>query len=388
MTADQTLERWKQKGLKFEKFQKCLTSLPPVRSGSGDSSTYNCPILQSWKCIDALVLNSIKVSGRYALHLSLLLLNQKSLFISFLIIVGRFVPMIASHSLVKPNNNITTAIISIHGLNENAMAAYDSISTSVNNVDRASGEHPNNVLVVVPWFHRNSVHSSDWNPSSCQDISPSAQSFAWSANSSWVSGGDSILLDPNLSTGAADYSYVSSFGVLDDLYTTLTKPEMFPSLRHITYVGFSAGGQMINRYAWATEVGQVAAAPDVSKKRSRFQHTPTASAAEDKEAISYRKRVVQRLQKTDVSVRFIVSDASSYVYFDNFRPDASCRAALDSGPLHHCDRFAEHTSTWCGQFNTWKYGTVVLPGPHDGVSYVNAIARGEGAVAARTEQYR
>jgi hypothetical protein len=182
-----------------------------------------------------------------------------------------------------------------------------------------------------------------------------------------------------VNTPAANFTSVAAFTVLDDLYDSLTAAGVYPSLRRISYVGFSAGGQMVNRYAWATERGRRVSkeVPPPPKSRFQFDEDKTPSVV---------KVIETDLDK--VPVRFVVSDASSYVYFDNTRPALTCRDNRNTGSKHNCSSFVETTADSCNQFNVWKYGTVVLPGAQDGVSYLQSLAGSPSKVAAHTEHYR
>jgi hypothetical protein len=91
---------------------------------------------------------------------------------------------------------------------------------------------------------------------------------------------------------------VSSYAALDAVLHRLGDRSLFPALRTLVLAGFSAGGQMVQRYAI---VGREAAS----------------------------------LQVAGVHVRYVVGSPSSYLYFSADRP----------GP-----------TTACGHFDHWKYG--------------------------------
>ena len=91
---------------------------------------------------------------------------------------------------------------------------------------------------------------------------------------------------------------ITSFGAIDRLVATLL--ESYPHASSVTIAGFSAGGQFVQRYA------AFASAP-------RWQ----------------------------VQVRYVVSDPSSFVYFDPWRPRRDAAA--------------------CPQYDRWKFGTEHLP---------------------------
>jgi hypothetical protein len=207
---------------------------------------------------------------------------------------GKFVPILATHDVGIVNTDVTSAIVAVHGLNENVIGTFTGVIASLRN--------RTDIIVIAPWFHRMPVLGNSWSPR-C-DL---PESISWSKNSSWVGGGDNIHEYDN-TTGAIG---ASSFSVLDSLYRTLSMKMFFPSLQRVTFTGFSAGGQMVNRYAWATKVG-------------RRGHSNSS--------------------KTGLAVRFIVSDASSYLYLNSLRPAPSCTPLEDTGLLHKCEEFKWYTT--------------------------------------------
>lgn len=81
---------------------------------------------------------------------------------------------------------------------------------------------------------------------------------------------------------------------------------------------------MLNRYAWASDVGS-----SVPSK-----------------------------------VRFVLGDASSYLFFDSRRPDSLCRPLHDTGVEAVCSTFgyiSDADATACPGYDSWKYGVGVLP---------------------------
>lgn len=216
------------------------------------------------------------------------------------------------------------------------------------------------------------------------------------ANASWISSGD-----PYVAFGSSQELPLSSYGVLDSLYEYFTQPTKYPNLQQISYVGFSAGGQMINRYAWASKIGRPLhrIAPNT---KGTTETTPGESAD---------------ISATNVRVRFIVSDASSYLYFDNLRPAGECRASYDTGVSHTCDTFTRYYNsnelplihlrgegfdrtmeeeeeegvaevTTCKEFNNWKFGTNIIPGVELGYSYFQPFIDQPDLIKEHTYWYR
>jgi hypothetical protein len=121
-------------------------------------------------------------------------------------------------------------------------------------------------------------------------------------------------------------------------------------------------------------------------------------------------------------VRFIVSDASSYLYFNAVRPAPACRPMYDTATNHSCRDFMLYTEivpyvdehdakrqaagsgdvavsaspyspvklsiTNCKEFDTWKYGTLLPADMKEGYSYFKDLLDNTETIAQRTEQYR
>lgn len=146
-------------------------------------------------------------------------------------------------------------------------------------------------------------------------IQPSAH---WTT-SRWLSGG-------NISPGASSAAqFTTAFDVLDKLVGRLMNRELFAGVQIVTLVGFSAGAQLSSRYAFATPLG---APRDVDG--------------------------APRL-------RFVVSDPGTYLYLDDTRPAASCRAPRDTGPDATCGAFeVPPEAETCPSYDDYKYGLSAL----------------------------
>lgn len=117
--------------------------------------------------------------------------------------------------------------------------------------------------------------------------------------------------------------YTSSFYCIDSIVHTLSNRSQFPNIKRIVLTGFSAGAQFLNRYAWASDVGN---APS--------------------------------------NVRIVIGDASSYLYFSPLRPNPSCCPLEDTGPHAKCSSFngvSVVDATACPGHDAWKYGVKSLP---------------------------
>lgn len=132
-------------------------------------------------------------------------------------------------------------------------------------------------------------------------------------------------------------THVPSSAVLKEIVTALGAAHargVLPNLERITIAGFSAGAQIVNRWALFSPMEPQLIQNDA--KMLQGQH-PNADAtgttvAQDSAAQS---------AKASVTVRAIVADGSSYVYLDQRRPDPkACNQGKDTGSNHTCTAFA------------------------------------------------
>lgn len=189
---------------------------------------------------------------------------------------GRFVLVYRSHPLTKANAKITRALIGIHGSTRNA---DDYFPSSMAGTFLAGAL--DTTLVVAPRFA--GASKGGRNSESCNDkLAPGELAFSCSG-SDWRGGGPAV-----------DSPGVNSYGVMDELIRLLADKKRFPNLRHIVLMGHSAGGQYVSRYVAVAK--------------------PTPQG---------------------VSVRYIISNSSSYLYLDASRPGAT---------------------DGCAAFNQWKFG--------------------------------
>jgi hypothetical protein len=282
-------------------------------------------------------------------------------------------------------------------------------------------------IVAVPWFHSTSVAGRQWGEQGESEDSwlidefPVPQnSLSWSANTSWIAGGDN---DPTVPSTNASSHRISSYAVLDAFYTDLSRRELFPALRRVTYVGFSAGGQLVNRYAWATPLGTDLRTTTAKERNSRSEaETPAlSSSSSSSDSSSGPSLPSEDTTAAPLSVRFIVSDASSYLYFNAVRPAPACRPMYDTGTKHACGKFMMYSQvvpyaqgdsqkqygnsadaaasaspyspiklsiTTCKEFDTWKYGTILPADMKEGYSYFRDLLDNPAAIAERTQLYR
>ncbi len=112
-------------------------------------------------------------------------------------------------------------------------------------------------------------------------------------------------------TDASRIGSMSSFDPIDRFIEQINNAQLFPNLTSITIAGHSAGGQFVHRYAVGTRVEQ---------------------------------------SLTGISVRYVVSNPSTFVYI---RPDRAITGTLDE--------FEIPEAADCTEYNSWPYGFDTSP---------------------------
>jgi hypothetical protein len=206
-----------------------------------------------------------------------------------------FLPVYSSVDLTKPLQ-VDSLLIFVHGIRADANAFFCDAFKAV----------PASVGVIVPWFGDEQVQLSTWlgdAAAAASSLSKTTSSLYWKG-SGW-SDGAAAASDPS----------IASFAAMDAVIDHASKAGR---LKQVVVAGFSAGGQMVQRYAWATAYNSGSSPP----------------------------------------VKFVVSDPSSFLYFDSRRPEEACRPHKDTGSGWSCAKFCKYTTTSanCDAFNTYKLG--------------------------------
>ena len=190
-----------------------------------------------------------------------------------------------SQDWAKPLPAVTRAVITIHGVLRNA----DVYKKSAEQALAASGLDPASVLLIEPQF----LDAAD---AKAHDLP--AETLRWS-HTGWEGGEAALAPAP-----------VSSYAALDAILAKLADRRLFPALTQVVVAGHSGGGQVVQRYAVATQGEAV-------------------------------------LQQQGVKLRYVVANPSSYAYFSAERPAG--------------DGFAPFDGASCPEFDQWKYGMAARP---------------------------
>ncbi len=191
-------------------------------------------------------------------------------------------PVYADHPLDQPAPDVVRVFIVIHGTLRNADTYY----ASGRQVVEKAGAAGSGTMVVAPQF----LTRAD-----TRAFSLPASTLAWTQEG-WKGG------EPARQPGP-----VSSFAALDALLAHFADRGLYPSLTTVVVIGHSAGAQLLQRYAVAGHEGDA-------------------------------------LARGGVAVRYVVANPSSYLYFDDERPNADAIA----GGI-------------CPRATQWKYGLKSAP---------------------------
>ncbi len=176
-------------------------------------------------------------------------------------------PVFASADLGRPQPGVTRAVLIFHGLLRNADSYYEAGLSA----RAAAGPAGASSVVIAPQFLATVDIPAHNLP---------ANTLGWPVDA-WAGGEPASTPAP-----------LSGFDAVDALLARLADRTLFPALKTVVIAGFSAGGQIVQRYA---VVGEGEAA----------------------------------LAKSGIATEYVVSDPSSYLYFtaDRPRPNAACAKA-------------------------------------------------------------
>ena len=237
-------------------------------------------------------------------------------------------PMYADHAIEAASPDVTKVLIIIHGTLRNADAYY----AAGEELLAKAGDLADGTMVVAPQF----LIGPD-----VDAFSLNAQTLAWTQNG-WKGG-----------EAARQPAPISSFAALDALLKHFADRRLYPSLKTIVVMGHSAGAQLVQRYAVAA-------------------------------------REIEDLTSAGISVRYLVANPSSYLYFDNERPALQDQqAGLASCPKATQWRYGlagapPYVSTQDPKLLETKYAArnvVYLLGQADTNPYTHFIDRSCGAMA-------
>lgn len=179
--------------------------------------------------------------------------------------------------LHRPDAGIQRAVVFVHGVQRDA-DRYFGVGLGLLHAARLDAS---STLLLVPHFL------------TASDPSPDSKIPLWRGGN-WMQCQDSRGKEA-----------INSCGVLDDIARYLSTGKRFPVLKEIVFIGHSAGGQLMQRYAVLNNSEEA-------------------------------------LRKAGIRVRYVVSSPSSYLYLDASRPEGG-----DFKPVN---------SILCPGYNNFRYG--------------------------------
>ena len=257
-----------------------------------------------------------------------------------------------ANQLLRAGGNQTMALFIQHGAMRNA----DSYFCSFRALMLEQTYRPfQDILIIAP----------DFNYKNDPGVLPS-DAF-WNATKpfgDWRVGAES---DPECCSngfGTHGGKTISSFTILDHMLDILTNKELYPNMDKISFVGHSAGGQMVQRYAM---MSKLAASYDTNGGK--------------------------------FDVEFIVANPSSYTYLDDRRWKYNCGQCDCNTNNCTCDRECSEITTlgvpapnkagkdyvcYDDHYNQWPYGLSGFSDNKHEIPYVEEAAK--HAVASYRER--
>jgi hypothetical protein len=193
----------------------------------------------------------------------------------------------SNHPITEQNKNIKQLVIYIHGARRNGLDYYEWGEKAVNAANKKE-----ETLFISPQFN---------SEKDLEDHKHDPTHLFWVKNN-WRIGDESVSSEKRSMADA-----FSSFSLVDSLIARACNKKLFPSLKKITIIGHSAGGQFVSRYVGMTSL---------PNKLSAYKFN------------------------------FIVMNPSTYLYLDDFRPVQTEKGLV----------FVQPDTTGCSSFNDYPRG--------------------------------
>src|ERR1700744_4578561 len=143
----------------------------------------------------------------------------------------------SSLRLDKPDTNITTLLIYVHGINRNAVAYFGYAEDMV----RMAGKRKQTLVIAPQYANADEL-----------DYYRLGNEFLYWKKAEWKDGHTSEAL-----AGRPQATKMSSYEIMDSLVTFILSSNSFPHIKRVVIAGHSAGGQFVQRYSAITPLPDV-----------------------------------------------------------------------------------------------------------------------------------
>ena len=234
---------------------------------------------------------------------------------------SHLIPLYSTHDLqTHPHTPIEHVIVLQHGNLRHANVDYCTVYNQILELS------PERYLIIAPQFliYGDQIYSNQQWKSSVSDSIP--HEIPIFTGRGWK---DGSYNRNHLKSGRN----ISSYGIFRAILTHITNKTAFPNVKRITLFGFSAGAQFLQRFALLEN---------------------------------------NDFSKNDVSVQYLISNPSSFVYFNALRPthDGTGFGIPNSSWLRNEWEINQSNnrswiSNWnqnCDHYNHWRFGLENFPG--------------------------
>jgi len=217
-----------------------------------------------------------------------------------------------NYPLETKNENITRALVFVHGINRDADSHFRTALAAA----FLAGALVNTVI-VAPRFASNSAAPGN-QIGDCRDaLAPDEANWICETQraDSWRSGG-----------GEVNDEKLTSFDFMDEIVRRLARKGVFPNLKSIVVAGHPAGGQFVIRYEMSNQVQD----------------------------------------SVDATISYVVSNPSTYPYVDDLRPTSTALPAtiaaaapgfIPPAPAVPPPAFVPYADAQnCAGYDNWPYG--------------------------------
>jgi len=217
-----------------------------------------------------------------------------------------------NYPLEAKNENITRALIFVHGINRDADNHFRTVLAAAFLAGAL-----NNTIIISPRFASNSNAPGN-QIGDCRDtLAPDEANWICEKQraDSWRSGGGEVGNDK-----------LTSFDFMDEIVRLLAHKDVFPNLKRIVVAGHSAGGQFVVRYEMSNQVHD----------------------------------------SVGIAISYVVSNPSAYTYVDDMRPTstalpttiaAAAPGFMPPAPVVPPPAFAPYADAKnCTGYDNWPYG--------------------------------